>query len=117
LGGFSQGAVMSYALGLGPGRPPPAAVLALSGFIPSVEGFELELEGRRGYPAAIGHGTLDPVIPVDFARAARQQLEAAGLDVLYRESPMPHTIDPAFIDELRPWVWAALGGASRGEVR
>src|SRR5262249_37365558 len=38
LGGFSQGAVMSYALGLGEGRPRPAGILALSGFIPQVDG-------------------------------------------------------------------------------
>src|SRR5215203_4048134 len=30
LGGFSQGAVMSYALTLGKGRPSPAALVALS---------------------------------------------------------------------------------------
>ena len=36
LGGFSQGAVMSYALGLGQGRPRPAAIVALSGFVPRV---------------------------------------------------------------------------------
>jgi phospholipase/carboxylesterase len=44
LGGFSQGAVMTYALGLGRGRPRPAALVALSGFVPTVEGFELDLE-------------------------------------------------------------------------
>src|SRR4051794_5577758 len=43
LGGFSQGAVMSYALGLGRGRPRPAAILAFSGFMPTVEDFELDL--------------------------------------------------------------------------
>ncbi|HVE67132.1 MAG TPA: phospholipase, partial [Solirubrobacteraceae bacterium] len=41
LGGFSQGAVMSYAAGLGRGRPAPAGIMALSGFMPEVEGFEL----------------------------------------------------------------------------
>src|SRR5918998_6969581 len=61
LGGFSQGAVMSYALGLGAGRPRPAALVALSGFIPTVEGFELDLDGELP-PVAIGHGTWDPVI-------------------------------------------------------
>ena len=44
LGGFSQGAVMTYALGLGDGRPRPAALVALSGFMPTVPGFELDLE-------------------------------------------------------------------------
>ena len=38
IGGFSQGAVMSYALGLGSGRPTPAGIIALSGFIPTVAG-------------------------------------------------------------------------------
>src|SRR4051812_9058311 len=52
IGGFSQGAVMSHALGLGRGRPKPAAIVALSGFVPTVEGWEPELEDRA--PVAIG---------------------------------------------------------------
>jgi phospholipase/carboxylesterase len=104
VGGFSMGAVMSYALGLGPGRPTPAGIMALSGFIPTVEGFELELERARGLPVAIAHGTADPVISVEFGRDARQRLEGAGADVLYRESPVPHTVDPAVVPELRDWL-------------
>jgi phospholipase/carboxylesterase len=98
LGGFSQGAVMSYALGLGAGRPRPAALLAFSGFIPQVDGWELD-ESQPFPPIAIGHGTYDPIIPVEFGRAARDRLEAAGADVLYRESPLPHAIDPGFLRE------------------
>jgi phospholipase/carboxylesterase len=104
LGGFSMGAVMSYATGLGPGRPTPAGIMALSGFIPTVEGFELELERARGLPVAIAHGSADEVISVEFGRDARDRLEAAGADVLYRESPVPHTIDPAIIPDLREWL-------------
>jgi len=107
LGGFSQGAVMSYTLGLGAGRPRPAAIIALSGFIPTVDGFALDLAPPLP-PVAIGHGTSDPVIPVDFARQARARLEQAGAAVLYRESPLPHTIDPAFLGELVPWLRRAL---------
>jgi phospholipase/carboxylesterase len=103
LGGFSQGAVMTYALGLGRGRPRPAALVALSGFIPTVEGFELDLSQPLP-PVAIGHGTYDPVISVEFGRRARDVLEEAGASVLYRESPMPHTIDPGFVAELQPWL-------------
>jgi phospholipase/carboxylesterase len=109
LGGFSQGAVMTYALGLGSGRPAPAALVALSGFIPTVEGFDLELESRSGFPVAIGHGTHDPVIGVEFGRAARERLETAGLDVTYRESPLPHAIDPGFVRELQAWLPERLG--------
>ena len=111
LGGFSQGAVMSYALGLGRGRPRPAAIVALSGFIPTVERFELDLSQALP-PVAIGHGTYDPVISVEFGRRARGVLEEAGAAVLYRESPMPHTIDPRFVAELQPWLRSAVERAA-----
>jgi phospholipase/carboxylesterase len=111
LGGFSQGAVMAFAMGFGPGRVAPAGILALSGFIPSVPGYDPVLEGRAGFPVALGHGAADPVIPVSFAREARARLEAGGADVLYRETPgLPHTIDPAFVPALREWVARRTGG-------
>ena len=114
IGGFSQGAVMSYALALAAGRPQPAGLLAMSGFIPTVDGFELELELERpGLPIAITHGTLDPVIPVEFGRLARQRLEAAGDRLLYRESPVGHGIDPAVLPDLRAWLGAAIDRAQR----
>lgn len=109
LAGFSQGAVMSWALGLGAGRPTPAAIVALSGFMPTVEGFRLDLD-RPGLRAAIGHGTLDPVIGVEWGRDARDRLVAAGHRPVYRESPMPHTIDPGFLADLRGWISAAQIG-------
>lgn len=108
LGGFSQGAVMSYALGLGSGRPTPAAIVGLSGFIPTVEGFGLDLE-RPGLAVAIGHGTLDPVIPIEWGHDARSRLSAAGLDVLYRESAIGHTLDLGFVGELAGWIASVLG--------
>jgi phospholipase/carboxylesterase len=109
LGGFSQGTVMSWALGLGRGPAKrPAAIIALSGFMPRVEGLELDLSGLDSFPVAIAHGSLDPVIPVDFSREARRVMEEAGASVLYREAPLPHTIDPAIIPELEAFVAAAV---------
>ncbi|HZC29505.1 MAG TPA: hypothetical protein VE269_07165 [Gaiellaceae bacterium] len=107
LGGFSQGAVMTYALGLGQGRPRPAALVALSGFVPAVDRFELDLSTPLP-PVAIGHGTLDPIIPVEFGRAARDLLEAAGASVTYHESPVPHTIDPGLARKLPAWIERCL---------
>jgi len=112
LGGFSQGAVMSYALGLGSGRPTPAGIVALSGFMPTVDGFELDLASRSGLPVAVGHGEFDPVIGVEWGRDARERLTAAGLDVTYREYPLPHTVDPGFLHDLsRDWLPSVLGRA------
>jgi phospholipase/carboxylesterase len=103
LGGFSQGGVMTYSLGLGRGRPRPAALVVLSSFIPTVEDFELDLSPPLP-PIAIGHGTLDPVIGVEWGRQAREMLEAAGAEVLYRETPMYHQIDPDFVLEIGGWL-------------
>jgi phospholipase/carboxylesterase len=102
LGGFSQGAVMALAVGLGAGRPRPAAVIGFSGFLPEVEGWTL---GEGPWPPiAIGHGTYDEVIPVGFAHHARDRLVGAGASVLYRESELGHAIDPAFVDDLRNFL-------------
>jgi phospholipase/carboxylesterase len=101
LAGFSQGAVMSHALGLAATRPRPAAILAMSGFVPRVEGLELALEERAGLPVSISHGSLDPIIGVEFGRDARDRLAPAGLDVTYREDPVGHTIAPGALAQAR----------------
>jgi phospholipase/carboxylesterase len=108
LGGFSQGAVMAYSLGLAAGRQRPAAILAFSGFIPLVDGFELDLEGRAGLPVSISHGSLDPIISVEFAREARARLESAGLAVRYREDPVPHTIAAGALAQAKDLLADAL---------
>jgi phospholipase/carboxylesterase len=106
FGGFSMGSVMSYALGLTAERPVPAGILAFSGFIPVVEGWEPDLEGRKGMPVFIAHGRRDPVMDVSFARSARELLEGAGFEVEYHESDAGHHIDPAHIPAAVEWVRA-----------
>jgi phospholipase/carboxylesterase len=108
LGGFSMGAVMSYSLGLAAGRPAPAGILAFSGFIPTVDGWEPSTVDRATLPALIAHGRLDNVISVDFAHAARDLLEGAGLPVDYHESDVGHQIDPATIPPARGWIERTL---------
>lgn len=108
FGGFSQGAVMSYALGLAAGRPRPAAILAMSGFIPRVDGFELDLESRVGLPVSISHGTYDPIIGVEWGQDARERLEAVGADVRYREDPVAHQIAPGALSQARDVLAGAL---------
>jgi phospholipase/carboxylesterase len=104
LGGFSMGTVMSYAVGLGDGRPSPAGILALSGFVPVVDGWEPELESRRGLPVLIHHGRQDPIISVDFGRRAYELLERAGLDVTYLESDAGHWLPPELVPRMRTFV-------------
>ena len=111
IGGFSQGAVMTYALGLGTGRQRPAGLIALSGFVPTVAGFDVELSSPLPR-VVIGHGALDPVISVEWGRRAHALLDEAGADVSYHESPhMAHSIDPALARELPGWLEDTLGAA------
>jgi phospholipase/carboxylesterase len=111
LGGFSQGAVMSWAMSLGPGRARPAAVVAMSGFLPRVERWPLSPDRLSGMPVGIAHGSLDPVIPAEFGREAAEVLSAAGADVLRLETPVPHMVDPAWIEPLREVVEKATTAA------
>ncbi|HYN53059.1 MAG TPA: hypothetical protein VES62_19220 [Thermoleophilaceae bacterium] len=108
LGGFSMGSVMSYSLGLAAGRPAPAGVLAFSGFMPEVEGWEPDLEGRPGLRAFVSHGRSDPVIGVEFARQAREQLVQGGLEVEYHETDAAHNIDPEVVPAAVDWLEANL---------
>jgi phospholipase/carboxylesterase len=108
LGGFSMGTVMSYALGLGGDRPPVAGILALSGFVPTLEGWQPSLEDRQGTRVLIAHGRQDMVIPVTFARQARELLESAGLAIDYRESDAAHHVDPADVPRVTAWLEVTL---------
>jgi phospholipase/carboxylesterase len=108
LGGFSMGSVTSYALGLGADRPAPAGILAFSGFVPVVDGWEPDLAGRPGLRVFTAHGRGDPIISVDFGRRARDLLQAGGLELEYHESDAGHTIEPAHVPAAVAWLRSTL---------
>jgi phospholipase/carboxylesterase len=108
LGGFSMGAVMSYALGLAATRPVVTGIMAFSGFIPTVPGWAPDLAVRAGLRVFIAHGERDQVIAVDFARRAAAQLREGGLQVDYHESLAGHHIDPRGIPLAGAWLEKTL---------
>lgn len=108
LGGFSMGAVMSYAMALGADRPPVAGILAFSGFVPVVDGWHPHFEDRRETRAFLTHGRADPIMEVGFGRCAQELLEAGGLEVEYHESGAGHQIDPAHLPAAVEWLERAV---------
>jgi phospholipase/carboxylesterase len=108
LGGFSMGAVMSYAMAFDAARPAPAGVLAFSGFIPTVEGWQPDLDERSRIRAFVAHGRQDRVIAVEFARAAVERLRDAGVSVDYHESDAAHHIDPRELPAAGTWLQETL---------
>jgi phospholipase/carboxylesterase len=117
LGGFSMGSVMSYSLGLAGDRPKPAGILAFSGFVPTVDGWEPDLASRPDLPVFIAHGRRDPIMDVAFARRARELLEAGGLPVDYHESDAAHHIDPAHVPAAVEWLGRTLATAGAARDR
>ncbi len=100
--GFSQGAILSYALSL---NYPKIAdhVIALNGyliqeFLPKSYHSELVTDYY------ISHGTMDQVIPVEWARKAPQYLKSMGLSCDYSEYPVGHGLAPQNFYSFRDWI-------------
>jgi phospholipase/carboxylesterase len=83
-------------------------VLALSGFIPSVPGWEPQFSDRQSLRVLISHGRLDPVIPVQFGQQALGVLEAGGLPVDYREFEGGHNVDPRDLPRAIEWLTSLM---------
>jgi phospholipase/carboxylesterase len=112
FGGFSQGSVMSYALGLPSEQPLPAGLLIFSGFIPTVVGWEADLVSRAQLPVFQTHGRQDPVMDVAFARRDHARMLEAGMPVEYHESDAGHQIDPAHIPAATRWLAETIAAAA-----
>jgi phospholipase/carboxylesterase len=110
IGGFSQGGAVASALAFGTGRPRAAGLLAMSTFLPMVQGWRLDIKAKREMPAYVCHGAFDNIIPVAFGRRLRDELEQEGVEVIYREPRILHSIDPELIPEMQAWVGARTGG-------
>lgn len=102
--GFSQGAILSYAVALT--YPEKIKrVLALSGYL-NLEiidkNFRMKnLEKLRFF---ISHGVVDQVIPVEWARKAPEFLKELGLDVEYHEYPVGHGVAPQNFYDMLAWI-------------
>jgi phospholipase/carboxylesterase len=92
LGGFSQGSLMSLETGLHyPHRL--AGIIGLSGWVFEIENLIRDLTPvAKSQRLLVTHGHFDPLLPFAASRRQIQQLQAAGLDITWREYPKEHTI-------------------------
>ncbi len=109
LVGFSQGAIMSYEVGL---RKPALVrgIAALSGSVLPVLKAELKADAALDKLAIfIGHGTLDQALPYASATRANEVLQAVGLKPEFHGYVgMPHTISEAEVQDLKAWLEKSL---------
>lgn len=89
--GFSQGAVMAYALALlHPERI--NRVAALAGFIPHVWQDQIEMKVVENQSFFIAHGTQDDIIPISKAHQAADLLKEKGGQVTFCEAEIGHKL-------------------------
>ena len=102
--GFSQGAILSYATALS--YPEKIArVVALSGYLnENIIKKDFENKVLSNLKLFISHGTLDQVIPIDWARKAKPFMENLGLDVTYKEYPIGHGVAPQNFYDFKNWL-------------
>jgi phospholipase/carboxylesterase len=105
--GFSQGAVLALDVGLRSAAR-FAGLVAMSGYLFEDDALLAALARARDQRVLIVHGVDDPVLPVDRGRAARQALEAAGLQPEYHEFPMGHEVNAASLAMVRTFLHAVL---------
>lgn len=94
LVGFSQGAILSYAVALSfPEKV--SRVVALSGYLNTdilKENFEQnDFSQLKIYTS---HGTVDQVIPIEWAQKAPVILKTVGIETIYKEYPAGHGVTP-----------------------
>ncbi|MFZ3564595.1 alpha/beta hydrolase [Tenacibaculum finnmarkense] len=101
--GFSQGAILSYALSLNyPNKV--QHVIALSGYIDEnlIKNQQENTKITTDY--YISHGTVDQVIPVDWARKAPVFLEENNLKNDYSEYNVGHGVAPQNFYSFKTWI-------------
>ena len=102
--GFSQGAILSYATALT--YPEKVSkVVALSGYfnqeiMPEV----IDTKAISHLKFFVSHGSVDQVIPVEWARKAKPALENLGLKVEYQEYPVGHGVAPQNFFDFKNWL-------------
>jgi thioredoxin 1 len=103
VGGFSMGGALSLVYAFRQSeKPRPAGVLVMSGFLPPLA-IDLDFSGEPP-PVLMQHGTYDPMVSMDRARAAAQVLQDHDVPLVFREYPMQHNVTPESARDAKDWL-------------
>lgn len=102
--GFSQGAILSYAIGLS--YPEKVSkIVAMSGYLNTEMAKEnFEENNFSNLKIFVSHGTVDQVIPVEWARKTGPALEKLEIEFVYKEYPVGHGVAPQNFYDFRNWL-------------
>jgi len=110
VAGFSQGGAMALHVGTR-WEEPLAGILVLSAYLLVPDRFDAEaVEAQRKTPIFFGHGSFDPVVPVDRGRAAYDRLRQwTEGEVQWHDYPMGHQVCPPQLEDIGAWMRAREG--------
>ncbi|MBV7268075.1 alpha/beta hydrolase [Winogradskyella luteola] len=102
--GFSQGTILSYAVALT--YPQKVKnVVALSGYInEDILPDTIKDKDVSHLNFFCSHGSVDQVIPVDWARKTPGFLEALKVNYIYKEYPVGHGVAPQNFYDFKAWL-------------
>lgn len=104
LGGFSQGAIMSYSLGLT--HPDEIqGIISLSGrLLEEIKPFVKNEANLKNLKVFVAHGVNDTTLPIHYAREAKAFLESLGVQLIYNEYILGHQINEQVLNDLKNWL-------------
>jgi phospholipase/carboxylesterase len=104
LVGFSQGSILSYATALSYPQK-IQRVVAMSGYLNTeiaIDSFaQNDFSNLRIFAS---HGTVDQVIPVEWARKTIPVIESIGIPIVFKEYPVGHGVAPQNFFDFRNWL-------------
>jgi phospholipase/carboxylesterase len=102
--GFSQGAILSYAVALS--HPEKVQkIVAMSGYVnPEILEKNYLKNKFSNLKVFTSHGTVDQVIPVEWGRKAKPFLENLGINSAYKEYPIGHGVSPQNFHDFKNWI-------------
>jgi len=104
LGGFSQGAVMTLAVGARR-TAPLAGLVALSSYLPAPERQLAQVSAAAAaQPVFMAHGLHDPLVLYRYGETAAAQLRERGFAVDWRDYPIQHEASEAELAAAGDWI-------------
>ncbi len=104
LCGFSQGAIMSYAIGLTKPELIKGAMIMSGRLLEEIKPLIQKTDELKKIKIFISHGTSDPVLSIDYARSANTYLKTLGVTPSYHEYKDVHTINAAMLKDMLAWL-------------
>lgn len=104
LAGFSQGGAMSLHIAART-KYRFAGVVALSCYLPMPEKLAEEQSGvNLKTPLFMGHGSYDPVVPLQLGQQSFEQLKTAGYQAKWHEYPLQHGVSMDELEDIKRFI-------------